>query len=158
MMDNNTGVVTPTSEPRNSHSWARRIRLTANPLVNTAGLLEWACIGFRTEKARGGHLAPFLAVLADGYKLGIVLAERVLRGEIMTLVEGEEVVLLLDAESARIFDAVQRTAREDAEHGMYSRDLPVDVDREVDGQQDDSAERVERFCSEGPQERSTPKP
>lgn len=155
MMDNNTGMATPASDPQNFQPWATRIRLTANRLVHTAGLVEWASTGFQTEKARGGHLAPFLAVLADGYQLGIVLAERVLRGEIMTLVENEEVVLLLDAENARIYDTVQRAMRADAGHGTPPRALPVDVDIEVDGPPEDSAERVERFCSEGP---LTPKP
>ena len=155
MMDNNTGVATPTSEPQNFQPWATRVRLTANRLVNTAGLVEWASIGFQTEKARGGHLAPFLATLADGYQLGIVLAERVLRGEIMTLVENEEVVLLLDAECARIYDTERRIARADAVDGPHPRALPVDIDIELDGPPQDSAERVERFCGEGP---LTPKP
>lgn len=151
MMDSNTEVATPASEPRNFQPWATRLRLTANPLVHTAGLVEWARIGFETEKARDGHLAPFLVVLADGYRLGIVLAERVLRGEIMTLVENEEVVLLLDAENARIYETVQRNARADAEDGMLSGVLRVDI--EVDGPQEGPSERVERFCNEGPMTR-----
>lgn len=150
----------PASDRQDRMPWAMRLRLAASPMVNTAGLIDWACVGFETERARGGRLAPFIAVLASGYGLGIVLAERVLRGEIMALVDDEAVVLLLDAENARIYEMEQRTRSMDAEEAMLSRGLRVDVD--VDGHpgrrsepmgeqaSEPMAERVRHFCNEAP--------
>lgn len=92
------------------YSWARQVRLNATEMVNTAGLVRWAMLGYRTERRRDGPVGPFIALLADGYRLGSVLAERVLRGEIVTHFDGDEVVLMLDADNARLFDSLDAPA------------------------------------------------
>lgn len=140
-MLNNNSIAAPAAQ--DGQPWATRVRLTANPLVNTAGLVRWAMIGFQAEQKRGGHLATFLAVLADGYGLGLELAARVLRKEIVTLFEGEEVVLLLDAENTRIY----QHARAAAEPTQPSIDLPIDIP--VGEQPEAAAEHLKCFCNEG---------
>lgn len=106
-------------------SWARQIRLNATEMVNTAGLVQWAMLGYRTERHRDGPVGPFIALLADGYRLGSVLAERVLRGEIMTHFEGDAVVLMLDAENARLFDSLDPPAPDRRAAGPLASSPPV---------------------------------
>lgn len=93
-------------------SWARQVRLNPNRMVNAAGLVQWAMLGYRTERHRDGPVGPFIAVLAEGYGLGIVLAERVLRGDIVTRFDGEAIVLMLDAANARLFESLYRPKAE----------------------------------------------
>ena len=78
------------------------LRLLSTPGVNTAGLLAWARNGYVSELTRGGPVAPFIAVFAEGYGLGAVVAERVLRGETSAVIDGEEVELRLNGEETHL--------------------------------------------------------
>lgn len=88
-----TGLVTGDSQ--DIGPLALEVRLGSNDLVYTPGIVSWAVKGYRDAKRIDDHVATFLAVLADGYDLGAVIAERVLRGDIPHRVEGDEVVILL---------------------------------------------------------------
>lgn len=101
-------MTNPTSQ--DIYSWAKQVRLSATEMVNAAGLVQWAMLGYRAERGRDGPVGPFIALLADGYRLGSVLAERVLRGEIVTHFDGDAVVLMLDADNARLFDSLDPPA------------------------------------------------
>ena len=79
------------------------VRLLSTPGVNTAGLLAWAKAGYAAEMKFGRPVGPFIAVFAEGYGLGAVVAERVLRGETDLVVDGEEVELRLNGEETRLF-------------------------------------------------------
>ncbi|RTL26841.1 MAG: hypothetical protein EKK47_20145 [Burkholderiales bacterium] len=80
-----------------------RLQLTSRDLLSAPGLVNWAKAGYATEISRGGHVGPFIAVLADGYDLGPILAEKVLRGEISVVEDGICAVLLLDDEQLRCY-------------------------------------------------------
>jgi hypothetical protein len=71
------------------------MRLESNDWAHTPGIVSWALNGYRDAKRIDAPVGPFLAVLAYGYDLGAVIAERVLRGDILHRVEGDEVVISL---------------------------------------------------------------
>lgn len=85
------------------------LRLKSTPMLNTAGTLTWARVVYQTEVQRRGAVAPFIAIFADGYGLGAVLAERLLRGETVYTAQGEEVLVMLDDEEARMYDTWHAT-------------------------------------------------
>jgi hypothetical protein len=89
------------------------VRLLSTPGVNTAGLLAWAKAGYTAERKSGRPVGPFIAVFAEGYGLGAVVAERVLRGETDLLVDGEEVELHLNSEETRLFKTCGQAANRD---------------------------------------------
>ena len=97
------------------------VRLLSTPGVNTAGLLAWARAGYAAEMAAGQPVGPFIAVFAEGYGLGAVVAERVLRGETDLVVDGEEVELRLNSEETRLFKTCGQAASRDPKTTVHVR-------------------------------------
>ena len=89
------------------------VRLLSTPGVNTAGLLAWAKAGYTAEMRLGRPVGPFIAVFAEGYGLGAVVAERVLRGDTDLVVDGEEVELRLNSEETRLFKTCGQSSSRD---------------------------------------------
>jgi len=87
---------------------ALEVRLTSNALAYTPGIFAWTQTGYRAAKQQDDPLAPFISVLADGYDLGAVIAERVLRGDIAHRVEGDDVVLSLGELDAVTYEGRHR--------------------------------------------------
>lgn len=102
-----------TETPAVNQTTANVVRLLSSPAINTAGLLVWAREGYVAERRRGGAVASFIAVFGDGYALGTVLAERLLRGETNARIVGDEVELYLTEEEARLLRSCQQAAERD---------------------------------------------
>jgi len=83
------------------------LRLRSTPSVYVVGLLHWARDGYAVARATGGPVAEFIQVFADGYRLGAVLAEGLLRDEIPVTFETADVVLRLTDEEHRAFQVRQ---------------------------------------------------
>lgn len=73
------------------HGW--RLRSTVG--IDTAHMLRIAKDGYAMARAKGAPVAPFIAMFADGYQLGVVLAERILSGATASFEDGPDVTLLL---------------------------------------------------------------
>ncbi len=81
----------------------RTVRLLSTSFCHVPGVLAWAKAGYQAELCCFGAVGPFIGVFADGYRLGAVLAERVLRGDILTVVDGDAVLLKLSEDEYRLY-------------------------------------------------------
>jgi hypothetical protein len=111
-----TNSTTQPSVPAGDN-FVRRCRLTSTEAINASGILRWAQLGYQASIKQQQAVAPFIAVMADGFGLGVVLAERVLRGEIKYVIEDSDVILLMTEQD--VLDLSVRNA------ALLHRDLPV---------------------------------
>lgn len=81
----------------------RTVRLKSTSFCHVPGTLAWAKAGYQAELCCFGAVGPFIGVFADGYRLGAVLAERVLRGDIVSVVDGDTVILKLSEDEYRLY-------------------------------------------------------
>jgi hypothetical protein len=101
-----------------------RLVLRSTPLVCAAGLLQWARNGYTVARATEQPVAPFIQVFADGYRLGAVLAEQLLRGDIATSIDAGDVVLSLSMEEHHAY-RVRQASLPDVPGGLVES-FPVE--------------------------------
>ena len=107
-MNTSLNLAADTAAPERMAEPALELRLTSNELAHTPGIVAWTLAGYRAAKRNDDHVGPFIAVLSDGYDLGAVIAERVLRGDIVHRVEGDDVVLCLGELDADTYESRHR--------------------------------------------------
>jgi hypothetical protein len=96
---------------------ATKLRLKSNGLIDVVNLLAWARRTYRCEMQLRGPVAPIIAPFSDGYGLGPVLAERLLRAEIQAVADGDEVVIWLCDSDARDYKT-RRATLSDVPRGL----------------------------------------
>ncbi|KGM38688.1 hypothetical protein JY96_21145 [Aquabacterium sp. NJ1] len=72
------------------------ITLKSTGYMGIAKLIQWATQGYAEALHKRESVGVFIALLADGYGLSPVLAEKVLRGEVSYCQVDRDVTLLLD--------------------------------------------------------------
>ncbi len=88
------------------HGW----RLHSTIGIDTAHMLRIAKEGYAMALAKGAPVAPFIAMFADGYQLGTVLAERILSGATQSYEDGPDVTLLLSEQDVANLQGVGHAA------------------------------------------------
>lgn len=87
----------------------RLVLTTTCGRTNLPSLLHWSRSGYQTALAEHREVGSFIQVFAEGYGLGVILAEQLLRGELPTHpVEEEEdqaLFIYLTDEQAECFRA-----------------------------------------------------
>lgn len=99
-----------------SGNLVRIVRLLSDRSIHAPGIVQWATCFYRTSQEQGKPVGPSLAVLADGFDLGVVLAERVLSGSVPFHIEGDTVVLSLNEEDWSIYSVRQATKQDIPSH------------------------------------------
>ena len=100
---------------------ARRV-LKSTPKIQVVGLLHWARDGYAAARATNGPVAPYIQVFSDGYRLGALLSERLLREEIPVSVDGEDLVLSLSEDEHRSY-AVRQASLSDVPGGLVEQGM-----------------------------------
>lgn len=100
----------------------RTIRLLSGHCIHAPGIVQWACTFYVTAKQRGEPVGPALATIADGFDLGVVLAERLLNGDITFKVDGDAVVLSLTDQDWSIY-AVRQATKQDIPGELVQVDM-----------------------------------
>ncbi|HET9642743.1 MAG TPA: hypothetical protein VFP68_05195 [Burkholderiaceae bacterium] len=93
--------------PKDPQQRGVQLHLKSTPLVYVLGLLHWACQGYRAAEDTEQPVAPYIKVFAEGYRLGPVLAERLLRAEIPVSSDGVDIVLRLTSEERQAWQLSQ---------------------------------------------------
>jgi hypothetical protein len=94
-----------------------RLVLKSTPLIQVTGLLHWARDGYAVARATDEPVAPYIQVFADGYRLGALLSERLLREEIPVSYDGDDLVLSLSEEEYRTY-VVRQASLPDVPGGL----------------------------------------
>ena len=103
----------------NNPSTTLTVTLQSQGLMSISKLLSWAIKGYRDAQHNDQPVGVFIALLSDGYGLSPVLAEKVLRGDVLYSQDDQHVVLLLDQMEADIY--THRLA------AIKGRDIPRQV-------------------------------
>ena len=107
-MNTSLNLAADTAAPERMVEPALELRLTSIELAHTPRIVAWTLAGYRAAKRNDDLVGPFIAVLCDGYDLGVVIAERVLRGDIAHRVECDDVVLCLGELDAVTYETRHR--------------------------------------------------
>lgn len=97
----------------------RAVRLQSGSGIHAPGIVQWAIRYYQTSQERREPIGPCLAPLADGFDLGVVLAERVLSGRVPFRIDGDSVVLSLSDEDWSIY-AVRQATKQDIPSGLVN--------------------------------------
>ena len=93
-----------TSKPLLANVGRRRLVLTSADSTNVATLLKWTRAGYETAMRSSARLGDYLQVFADGFNLGTVLAEALMRGDIpVEIVDDSTLHVMLSAEQASLY-------------------------------------------------------
>lgn len=89
-------LVGVSTKPSLAHAGLHRLVLTAAPKTNAPTLLRWARAGYSSANREGTSIGKYLEVFADGFNLGIVIAECLMRGTVpVEIVDDETLHVLL---------------------------------------------------------------
>jgi hypothetical protein len=95
-----------TTKPTLANHGLRRLVLTGCCSTNAATLLKWARSGYDAAAKTKAHVGPFVQIFADGFNLGAMLAEALLRGEIpVEIVDDDSLHILLNKEQVLVYVA-----------------------------------------------------
>jgi hypothetical protein len=100
----------------------RTISLLSGHGVHAPGIVRWARAFYESAKHRGEPVGPALATIADGFDLGVVLAERLLNGDIEIKVDGNCVVLSLTDQDWSTY-AVRQATKQDIPTELVQVDM-----------------------------------
>lgn len=95
-----------TTKPSLANLGLRRLVLTGCCSTNASTLLKWARSGYESASKSKSHVGPYVQIFADGFDLGALLAECLLRGEIpVEIVDDDTLHMLLNKDQALVYQA-----------------------------------------------------
>lgn len=90
-----------TLKPSLANIGRRRLVLTSTDSTNVSTLLKWARSGYETASRSHARLGDYLQIFADGFDLGTVLAEGLMRGDIpVEIIDDSTLHVMLNEEQA----------------------------------------------------------